>query len=87
MDYLLIGTKSKNEVLPKSELDKAKGKILYSTNDGSYGTQGYVTTLLNELMKKESPASLFIQTCGPNVMMQAVLDIALKAFAQAFISS
>lgn len=77
-DYLLIGTKSKAEVLPSKELSKVKGKILYSTNDGSYGTQGYVTALLEPLILKEGAENLFVQTCGPNVMMQAVIDLARK---------
>ncbi len=75
-EYILIGTKSKKEVLPKSELEKVKGQVLYSTNDGSYGTKGFVTTLLEQILKKEKPKDLFIQTCGPNVMMQAVMKIA-----------
>jgi dihydroorotate dehydrogenase electron transfer subunit len=77
-DYLLIGTKSKKEVLPKSELAGVRGKVLYSTNDGSYGEKGYVTELLEKLIKKESAEPLFIQTCGPNVMMQAVINIARR---------
>lgn len=75
-DYLLIGTKSKAEVLPKKELAKVKAKILYSTNDGSYGAKGFVTGLLEGILRKEKPENLFIQTCGPNVMMQAVMKIA-----------
>lgn len=75
-DYLLLGTKSKAEVLPKKELAEVKAKVLYSTNDGSYGTQGFVTVLLEEILKKEKPENLFIQTCGPNIMMQAVMKIA-----------
>ncbi len=77
-EYILIGTKSKAEVLPKKELAKIKAKILYSTNDGSYGKKGFVTGLLEDLLKKEKPENLFIQTCGPNVMMQAVMKIAEK---------
>lgn len=78
-DFLLIGTKSKAEVLPAKELKKVKAKILYSTNDGSYGKRGFVTTLLEEILKKEKAENLFIQTCGPNVMMQAVMRIAEKS--------
>ncbi len=76
--YLLIGTKSKAEVLPAKELAKVKGKILYATNDGSYGAKGFVTLLLDQIIKKEGPENLFIQTCGPNVMMQAVINMARK---------
>ena len=77
-DFLLIGTKSKAEVLPRGELSKVKGKILYSTNDGSYGARGFVTAILETLIRKEGSENLFIQTCGPNVMMQAVIDMARR---------
>ena len=77
-DYLLIGTKSRQEVMPKQELKKVRAKILYSTNDGSYGEKGYVTALLEALLRKEDSRKIFIQTCGPNVMMQAVMQIAAR---------
>ncbi|MCM8775978.1 MAG: dihydroorotate dehydrogenase electron transfer subunit [Candidatus Omnitrophica bacterium] len=76
VDYFLIGAKSYKEVLPAKELSRVHGKILYSTNDGSYGAKGYVTGLLEQLLRKESPQSLFIQTCGPRPMVQAVMEIA-----------
>ena len=78
VDYLLIGTKSKTEVLPKKELRHVKGCVVYSTNDGSYGTKGYVTKLLEAIIKKESPKNIIIQTCGPTIMMQAVMDVARR---------
>ncbi|MBI3313155.1 MAG: dihydroorotate dehydrogenase electron transfer subunit [Candidatus Omnitrophica bacterium] len=78
VDYFLIGTKSKKEVMPKKELAKIKGKIFYSTNDGSYGKKGFVTVLVEDILKKENSENLYIQTCGPEVMMQAVLDIARR---------
>lgn len=77
-DYLLIGTKSRAEVLPAKELSKVKAKVLYATNDGSYGQKGFVTLLLDQIIKKEGAENLFIQTCGPNVMMEAVMKMALK---------
>lgn len=76
--YLLIGTKSKAEVLPAKELSGVKCKVLYSTNDGSYGAKGFVTGLLEKIIREEKAEDLFIQTCGPNVMMQAVIDLARR---------
>jgi len=76
MDYLLIGTKSRLEVLPKKELSKVRAKILYSTNDGSYGVKGFVTKLVEAVVRKEGARNLYIQTCGPTVMMRAVMAIA-----------
>ncbi len=76
--YLLIGTKSKAEVLPKTELKKVKAKILYSTEDGSWGSRGLVTALLEKVIREEDPQELFIQTCGPKPMMKAVIALAHK---------
>ncbi len=79
MNYLLIGCKSKGEVLPKKELLKVKAEIQYATEDGSYGKKGFVTVLLREIIKKEKNVrSLFIQTCGPHAMMDAVMKAAAE---------
>ena len=76
--YLLIGTKSKAELMPKAELKKVRAKVLYSTEDGSYGTKGRVTLLLEKILKEQHPGEFFIQTCGPKKMMEAVIAIAAK---------
>lgn len=73
---LLIGCKSKSEVLPKKELSNVGGKVSYATDDGSYGTKGFVTVLLGDLLKREHPESLLIQTCGPRAMMWKVIQMA-----------
>jgi len=77
-DYLLIGAKSQREVMPAKELESVSAKILYATNDGSYGEKGFVTVLLEQLLQQENPDQILIQTCGPKVMMQAVMDVAAK---------
>ncbi len=77
-DYLLIGAKSQAEVLPKRELAHAKAKILYATNDGSFGVKGFVTVLLEKIIRENDTQRVFIQTCGPKPMMQAVIDMAAR---------
>ena len=76
--YLLIGTKSKAELMPKAELKKVKAKTLYTTEDGSCGVKGRVTLLLEKILMDQDPSRFFIQTCGPKPMMQAVMAIAAK---------
>lgn len=76
--YLLIGTKSKQEVMPAKELKRVKAKVLYSTEDGSYGAKGLVTSLLEKVIMREDPRGLFLQTCGPKRMMEAVIEMAHK---------
>lgn len=78
VDFLLIGTKSKAEVLPAKELRRARAEILHATNDGSYGMRGFVTLLLEKLIRREGAGNLYIQTCGPTVMMNAVMDMARR---------
>lgn len=76
--YLLVGTKSKAELMPKSELKKVRAKCLFATEDGSHGTKGRVTLLLEEILKDQHPGEFYIQTCGPKRMMEAVIAIAAK---------
>jgi len=77
IDHLLIGCKTKGEVLPRTELKNIKGKVAYATEDGSYGRKGFVTVLLHDIIRTtQNPKSLFIQTCGPHAMMQTVISIA-----------
>lgn len=76
--FLLIGTKSKLEVLPPQELKKAKTKVLYATEDGSRGFKGLVTALLEKIIMNEDPRELFLQICGPKRMMEAVMALAHK---------
>lgn len=79
-ERFFIGTKSKKEVLPPSEIQKFRAKVFYTTEDGSYGKRGLVTQPLEDLLKKAkgNPQDYFIQTCGPNRMMQRVLEIAAR---------
>ncbi|MFH0985541.1 MAG: dihydroorotate dehydrogenase electron transfer subunit [Candidatus Omnitrophota bacterium] len=76
--YLLVGTKSKAELMSKSELKKVRAQLLFTTEDGSYGTKGRVTLLLEEILKDQHPEEFYIQTCGPKRMMEAVIAIAAK---------
>lgn len=79
-----IGTKSRSEVLPPNEIQKFRREVFYATEDGSYGTRGLVTKLLEDLFEKEkeAPKDYFIQTCGPNRMMERVMEIADRYGAQ-----
>ena len=50
--------------------------VVYTTNDGSYGTEGFVTTPLEQMLKNEHPDNKHtiaeIITIGPPMMMAAV---------------
>ncbi|OGW82299.1 MAG: hypothetical protein A3G33_11375 [Omnitrophica bacterium RIFCSPLOWO2_12_FULL_44_17] len=73
---LLFGCQSDDAILPKTELSKLKNLVSYATEDGSCGTKGFVTKLLEKILKENNPKKLFIQTCGPKAMMEAVMRMA-----------
>ena len=77
-ERFFIGTKTKGEVLPSSEIQKFRGAVCYATEDGSYGAKGFVTKPLEDFLEKMPGPSedYFIQTCGPNRMMQRVMEMA-----------
>jgi dihydroorotate dehydrogenase electron transfer subunit len=70
-DYLLY-LKDKNLL---SIVEKNKNKIVYCTDDGSFGVHGFTTDILKEMINKKIKA---VYTCGPEIMMKKVFDICEK---------
>jgi dihydroorotate dehydrogenase electron transfer subunit len=68
---LLLGAKTCNELLflerIKTVLSKANGKIVVTTEDGSYGEKGLVTEPLERLLAAEKFDMVY--ACGPEQMM------------------
>ncbi|MEO9309736.1 MAG: dihydroorotate dehydrogenase electron transfer subunit [Nitrososphaera sp.] len=75
---LLMGSKSKEEVFFEDTankiLAKNKHKIIITTEDGSYGERGFVTDVLEKLVQNERFDAIY--TCGPEVMMYKVVQLA-----------
>ncbi|MBI5229041.1 dihydroorotate dehydrogenase electron transfer subunit [Candidatus Micrarchaeota archaeon] len=70
---MILGAKTSSQLLFKQELLKKLGNRLYiTTDDGSEGRKGFVTDAIGELLGAEKPDCIF--SCGPEVMMKAVLD-------------
>jgi dihydroorotate dehydrogenase electron transfer subunit len=80
---IIIGSKSKNEVffidLINKILDNNKlFKILISTEDGSFGKRGFPTDILKEVLSEGYYNYDMIYTCGPELMMKEIFDIAIE---------
>ncbi|MCL2091928.1 MAG: sulfide/dihydroorotate dehydrogenase-like FAD/NAD-binding protein [Micrococcales bacterium] len=60
-------------------------EVIYTTDDGSYGTKGFVTTPLEQMLKAERPIAEVV-TIGPSVMMRAVSDLT-KPYGVATVAS
>ncbi len=74
---IVMGAKTKAEVffekIIKNIIRGNNCSLLVCTDDGSYGIKGTTVTLMSKLVRDESFDCVF--TCGPELMMKAVLDI------------
>jgi len=68
---VIIGARTKDLLIYQEELESASDKLHVATDDGSYGTHGFVTTVLEELMADGTPID-FVISIGPVPMMKAV---------------
>ncbi|MBL7054811.1 dihydroorotate dehydrogenase electron transfer subunit [Candidatus Woesearchaeota archaeon] len=66
---VIVGCKSKNQLL----FGKKIKDFIVCTDDGSYGTKGFVTEEFEKLLKNEKFDVVY--TCGPEIMMKKVFDI------------
>jgi len=75
----LMGAKTKDELLfyerIRSLLSESKGRLMATTEDGSFGRRGLVTTLAEKLFRQDEKFSM-VYTCGPERMMQIMFLLA-----------
>ncbi|MCK4434970.1 dihydroorotate dehydrogenase electron transfer subunit, partial [Candidatus Bathyarchaeota archaeon] len=76
----VIGAKTRDELLFIEELRKIlvkeRDRVIETTEDGSCGVKGLVTTPLKRLLAKERFDMLY--TCGPEQMVRKVFGLAEK---------
>jgi len=78
---IIYGAKSKefllylkNKDLLKT-IEKNKNKIIYCTDDGSFGIHAFTTDLLKQFITQKTKT---VYTCGPEIMIKKVFDICEK---------
>lgn len=71
-----IGGRTREFVLLAKEFQKAGGRVHVSTDDGSEGFHGRAPDLAKQLLGRRRYDE--IVTCGPELMMRAVVDEALR---------
>jgi len=84
---VLIGGRSKRDILGRDKFKRLKTKIKISTEDGSLGKKGLVTDLLQELLPTpHSPLPTVIYACGPMRMLKETAKIAERHRALCYVS-
>jgi len=67
----ILGARSKDLLIMEDEMVKASTEVKVCTDDGSYGQKGFVTNVLEDLIKEGNPIDLVV-AIGPVPMMEAV---------------
>lgn len=70
----IIGGRSTEYILLKEKFDKVCEHVYIATDDGSFGTKGFVTTVLQDLLDKGNKYDEVI-AIGPVPMMKAVVGV------------
>jgi dihydroorotate dehydrogenase electron transfer subunit len=60
--------------------------VRLASDDGSLGTHGFVTTLLQDTLAETTSTSRLVVCCGPEPMMEAVAEICHAAHARCLVS-
>ena len=71
----ILGAKRREVLIMEEEMQAASDEVLVTTNDGSYGIEGFVTTALTQLFERGEKIDL-IYAIGPMVMMKNVVETA-----------
>jgi len=72
----IIGAKTKKELLMKKKMKRASNELYIATDDGSKGFHGFVTGVLEEILKNHDVAE--VVAIGPVPMMQGCVDVCKK---------
>jgi dihydroorotate dehydrogenase electron transfer subunit len=70
------GGRTVKDIPLREKFRKDEFEILLTTDDGSFGTKGFVTDLFHSSLQDYAPTRIF--SCGPEAMMQEVARIAQK---------
>ena len=71
---VIMGFKNKDIIILEDELKACSDNLYITTDDGSYGRQGFVTQVLEDLIK-EGKEYDHVLTIGPAIMMKNVVNI------------
>lgn len=69
---LIFGASSRDYIYCEEAFASVSDKIVFTTDDGSYGEKGIVTDVMKNLLKTDSYKKIY--TCGPLKMMESVFS-------------
>ena len=79
---VIYGARNANLLLIRKKIEAVAGKIRYATDDGSFGTKGFVTDILEKYINDYD----ICVAIGPMIMMKNVCDVTLKYNVKTIVS-
>jgi len=70
---MIVGAASGDRILGTIDAKRLSATVAFTTDDGSYGTRGRVTDVLEDVVA--STGAGVVYACGPNPMLRAVSEI------------
>jgi ferredoxin--NADP+ reductase len=81
----IIGARSRDLLFYVDKMKRASHELLLATDDGTAGTKGFVTTVLQQRLDQGPPPDL-VMAVGPVVMMRAVAALTAKYNVKTIVS-
>ncbi len=72
--HVVLGFQNIQKVILEQDYTKTGASVTVCTDDGSYGTKGFVTQPVQDLLEKEHFDIVY--ACGPSPMLKAVAQLA-----------
>lgn len=73
---IYLGYRNKDYVVLEKEFRNVSDKLVVTTDDGSYGENGFAIKFLEEDLKKEKADCIY--ACGPLPMLRAIKELSMK---------
>lgn len=81
----IIGAQTKEMLILENEMDQISDELVITTDDGSYGQQGFVTGPLNKYLEERHDIKL-VYAIGPIIMMKFVCQLTKKFKVKTMVS-
>jgi len=83
---MFLGFSTSQEVILINELKDLNIDLSLATEDGSLGTKGLVTDLLDEYLRQEFTKKPVMYACGPTLMLKKVAQMAIASNLRCYLS-